>query len=158
MHAKQAHGLRDNARLCQRLCVCVCVAFFICSRFPISRFPVCNFVCLIFNVSCQKVGDYHYYGYAVDQDYTVAANEYRLAADASNAQAMFNLGWMHEHGTLKSLCLVLFYMFSFIPQKGSVFVTLQRLHLLLFRLLILEVNVLLTTQIMKYWKCHIIYL
>lgn len=44
------------------------------------------------------MGDYHYYGYATDADYSVAANEYRLAADASNPQAMFNLGWMHEHG------------------------------------------------------------
>lgn len=45
-----------------------------------------------------KIGDYHYYGHAVDEDRGVAANEYRLAADNSNAQAMFNLGWMHEYG------------------------------------------------------------
>eukprot|EP00041_Stephanoeca_diplocostata_P024161 m.605447 g.605447 ORF g.605447 m.605447 type:complete len:297 (-) comp22464_c0_seq23:660-1550(-) len=45
-----------------------------------------------------KIGDYYYYGHAVERDYAAAAHEYKLAADASNAQAMFNLGWMHEYG------------------------------------------------------------
>ena len=46
-----------------------------------------------------KVGDYHYYGYGTDIDYETAAFHYRLASEQQhNAQAMFNLGYMHERG------------------------------------------------------------
>lgn len=45
-----------------------------------------------------KIGDYHYYGHVVPEDRTLAANEYRIAADNSNPEAMFNLGLMHEYG------------------------------------------------------------
>lgn len=72
------------------------------------------------------VGDYHYYGRGTPADLTAAADEcvaaaaaflfvclvcslanctcvwggtrYRLAADGRNAQAAWNLGYMHEHG------------------------------------------------------------
>lgn len=45
------------------------------------------------------MGDYHYYGYGTDIDYETAATHYRLATEQQhNAQAMFNLGYMHENG------------------------------------------------------------
>lgn len=46
-----------------------------------------------------KIGDYYYYGkggHAVDL--TKASAHYSLASKRSNAQAMFNLGIMYEHG------------------------------------------------------------
>ena len=46
-----------------------------------------------------KLGDYHYYGLGTDVDYESAAAHYRLAFEQQhNAQAMFNLGYMHEQG------------------------------------------------------------
>jgi hypothetical protein len=45
-----------------------------------------------------KVGDYLYYGLGVAPDHEAAADEYRSAADANDAQAMFNLGLMHHLG------------------------------------------------------------
>lgn len=45
-----------------------------------------------------KVGDYLYYGFGTQSDHEAAAVEYRAAADANNAQAMFNLGIMHHMG------------------------------------------------------------
>ena len=45
------------------------------------------------------MGDYHYYGYGTEIDYETAATHYRLATEQQhNAQAMFNLGYMHENG------------------------------------------------------------
>ena len=45
------------------------------------------------------MGDYHYYGYGTKIDYETAATHYRLASEQQhNAQAMFNLGYMHEQG------------------------------------------------------------
>nr|XP_054398008.1 protein sel-1 homolog 2 isoform X4 [Pongo abelii] len=46
-----------------------------------------------------KIGDYHYYGYGTNKDYQTAATHYSIAADKyHNAQAMFNLAYMYEHG------------------------------------------------------------
>jgi SEL1 protein len=46
-----------------------------------------------------KLGDYHYYGMGTPVDYEAAAAHYRLASEQqNNAQAMFNLGYMHEQG------------------------------------------------------------
>ncbi len=46
-----------------------------------------------------KLGDYHYYGYGTVVDYETAALHYRMAFEQQhNAQAMFNLGYMHEQG------------------------------------------------------------
>lgn len=46
-----------------------------------------------------KLGDYHYYGFGTPVDYETAAGHYRTASDHQlNAQAMFNLGYMHEQG------------------------------------------------------------
>ncbi|XP_011305407.1 protein sel-1 homolog 1 [Fopius arisanus] len=46
-----------------------------------------------------KLGDAHYYGRGTRVDYEAAAGYYRLASDQQhNAQAMFNLGYMHERG------------------------------------------------------------
>uniref|UniRef100_A0A914CZK7 Uncharacterized protein n=1 Tax=Acrobeloides nanus TaxID=290746 RepID=A0A914CZK7_9BILA len=46
-----------------------------------------------------KLGDYNYYGQGTQVDYTAAANHYKIAAERhQNAQAMFNLGYMHEKG------------------------------------------------------------
>ena len=45
------------------------------------------------------MGDYHYYGYGTEIDYETAASHYRMATEQQhNAQAMFNLGYMHEQG------------------------------------------------------------
>lgn len=46
-----------------------------------------------------KLGDYYYYGLGTSVDYETAASHYRLASEQQhNAQAMFNLGYMHEQG------------------------------------------------------------
>ncbi|KAJ8963435.1 hypothetical protein NQ318_018915 [Aromia moschata] len=46
-----------------------------------------------------KLGDYYYYGLGTPVDYETAATHYRLASEQQhNAQAMFNLGYMHEQG------------------------------------------------------------
>jgi len=46
-----------------------------------------------------RLGDYFYYGWGTDVDFTTAAVHYRIASDQlHSAQAMFNLGFMHEQG------------------------------------------------------------
>ncbi|KKA26203.1 hypothetical protein TD95_000051 [Thielaviopsis punctulata] len=46
-----------------------------------------------------KVGDYYYYGIGRDKDLVQAGNWYGLAAEHSaSAQALWNLGYMHENG------------------------------------------------------------
>lgn len=46
-----------------------------------------------------KLGDHHYYGQGTKIDYEAAASHYRVASDQlNNAQAFFNLGYMHERG------------------------------------------------------------
>ncbi|KAM3959331.1 HMG-coA reductase degradation 3 [Aphomia sociella] len=46
-----------------------------------------------------KLGDYHYYGLGTRQDLDAAAHHYRIASEQlHNAQATFNLGYMHERG------------------------------------------------------------
>ena len=46
-----------------------------------------------------KIGDFYYYGKGgVPISLKLAAEHYRLAGQRQNAQAMFNLGIMHEHG------------------------------------------------------------
>ncbi len=46
-----------------------------------------------------KLGDYYYYGYGTDIDYQQAASHYKYAYDVNrNAQAVFNLAYMHEKG------------------------------------------------------------
>jgi SEL1 protein len=46
-----------------------------------------------------KLGDYKYYGLGSDTDLEEAAEHYKIAAQAhQSAQAMFNLGYMHENG------------------------------------------------------------
>ncbi|KAM0937007.1 putative ERAD-associated E3 ubiquitin-protein ligase component HRD3 [Dioscorea sansibarensis] len=44
------------------------------------------------------IGDAYYYGRGTATDYEHAAKAYLRAVSLSNAQAMFNLGYMHEHG------------------------------------------------------------
>ncbi|KAF9592461.1 hypothetical protein IFM89_014951 [Coptis chinensis] len=44
------------------------------------------------------IGDAYYYGRGTERDYDRAVEAYVLARFQSNAQAMFNLGYMHEHG------------------------------------------------------------
>lgn len=44
------------------------------------------------------IGDAYYYGRGIERDYDRAADAYMRAKFQSNAQAMFNLGYMHEHG------------------------------------------------------------
>lgn len=46
-----------------------------------------------------RLGDYYYYGWGTGKDYTHAATQYRVASETNrNAQAMFNLAYMHENG------------------------------------------------------------
>lgn len=46
-----------------------------------------------------KLGDYYYYGWGTSIDFETAAALYRKASEQQyNAQAMFNLGYMHEKG------------------------------------------------------------
>ncbi|XP_008557621.1 protein sel-1 homolog 1 [Microplitis demolitor] len=46
-----------------------------------------------------KLGDAHYYGRGTKVDYEAAARYYRQASEQQhNAQAIFNLGYMHERG------------------------------------------------------------
>lgn len=62
---------------------------------------VCLSVCVYtgYTVARIKLGDYHFYGYGTDVDYETAAIHYRLASEQQHsAQAMFNLGYMHENG------------------------------------------------------------
>ncbi|AAG12779.1 hypothetical protein; 26401-23451 [Arabidopsis thaliana] len=44
------------------------------------------------------IGDAYYYGRGTERDFVRAAEAYMYAKSQSNAQAMFNLGYMHEHG------------------------------------------------------------
>ncbi|KAJ4848371.1 ERAD-associated E3 ubiquitin-protein ligase component hrd3a [Turnera subulata] len=44
------------------------------------------------------IGDAYYYGRGTERDYRRAAEAYMHAKSQSNAQALFNLGYMHEHG------------------------------------------------------------
>lgn len=46
-----------------------------------------------------KLGDFNYYGYGTNVDYAAAIDHYKIAAENhQSAQAMFNLGYMHEQG------------------------------------------------------------
>jgi len=46
-----------------------------------------------------RLGDYYYYGLGTEIDFEAAAFHYRIASEQqNNAQAMFNLGYMHELG------------------------------------------------------------
>lgn len=58
------------------------------------------FLWLILHIFKQvKLGDAYYYGRGTRVDYKAAARQYRLASEQQhNAQAMFNLGYMHERG------------------------------------------------------------
>jgi len=52
-----------------------------------------------YHVARLKLGDYYYYGNGIDVDYQQAASHYKYATEIShNAQAMFNLAYMHEKG------------------------------------------------------------
>lgn len=49
--------------------------------------------------SLVKMGDYYFYGIGTEPDLTKAVQCYTGASDYSqSAQALFNLGWMHENG------------------------------------------------------------
>lgn len=49
--------------------------------------------------SMVKMGDYYYYGIGTEPDVNKAVQCYTSASDHSqSAQALFNLGWMHENG------------------------------------------------------------
>lgn len=45
-----------------------------------------------------KMGDYYFYGLGTNVDESKAAAYYRAASDLRDAQATFNLGYMHQHG------------------------------------------------------------
>lgn len=69
---------------------------FIC--LAISSFFVVSLL-IGYTVARIKLGDYHFYGFGTDVDYETAFIHYRLASEQQHsAQAMFNLGYMHEKG------------------------------------------------------------
>ena len=45
-----------------------------------------------------QLGDSHWYGRGVNRSWPAAAQLYQAASKFSNAQALFNLGIMHEYG------------------------------------------------------------
>ncbi|KAM3851015.1 protein sel-1 homolog 2 [Vipera latastei] len=45
-----------------------------------------------------KIGDYYFYGFGTTKDYVLAVTYYTLAVFQHNAEAMFNLAYMYEHG------------------------------------------------------------
>ena len=45
-----------------------------------------------------QLGDSHWYGRGVIRSWPAAAQLYQAASKFSNAQALFNLGIMHEYG------------------------------------------------------------
>uniref|UniRef100_H2YDJ4 Uncharacterized protein n=1 Tax=Ciona savignyi TaxID=51511 RepID=H2YDJ4_CIOSA len=51
-----------------------------------------------YSIARIKLGDYYYYGRGTEVDYEVAAGHYKIASADKNAQATFNLGYMHERG------------------------------------------------------------
>lgn len=52
-----------------------------------------------YQIARVKLGDYKYYGLGTNVDFNEAADHYKIAANShQNAQAMFNLGYMHEYG------------------------------------------------------------
>lgn len=57
-----------------------------------------------------KLGDFNYYGLGTHVDYNAAIEHYKIAADNhQSAQAMFNLGYMHEQGLgLEKVCVIIF--------------------------------------------------
>lgn len=57
------------------------------------------FLIIGYTVARLKLGDYHFYGFGTDVDYETAFIHYHLATEHQHsAQAMFNLGYMHEKG------------------------------------------------------------
>lgn len=63
----------------------------------------CDTICYILLLGSAtariKLGDYHYYGLGTDVDYEQAVQHYRVAGEQqNNAQAMYNLAYMHEAG------------------------------------------------------------
>ena len=48
--------------------------------------------------SMVKMGDYYLGGYGIEADMEKAATCYQTAADRQSAQALWNLGWIHENG------------------------------------------------------------
>lgn len=68
-------------------------------RGEVSNVEYLRSVCTGYTVARIKLGDYHFYGYGTDVDYETAVIHYRLASEQQHsAQAMFNLGYMHEKG------------------------------------------------------------
>jgi SEL1 protein len=48
--------------------------------------------------SLVKLGDFYYYGVGTEVNVEKSLINYKKASDMRNAQAMFNLGYMHERG------------------------------------------------------------
>ncbi|VDL91361.1 unnamed protein product [Schistocephalus solidus] len=70
-----------------------------------SRALICHHLTTLFlyvtgsTLARVKLGDYYYYGLGTEVNYDQAIQEYHIASDVQrNAQAMFNLGYMHEQG------------------------------------------------------------
>lgn len=86
------------------------------------------------NVAAElKIGDYYFYGLGTAVNYRSAVAHYRAASEARNAQAMFDLGYMHEHGighalTIlgKEVNILLVFVFIFSVSTISLFFPFER--------------------------------
>lgn len=61
-----------------------------------------------YSAALVKLGDYYYYGLGTKVDYETAAMHYKFASENhNNAQALFNLAYMHEHGLgMEQVCAI----------------------------------------------------
>lgn len=78
-------------------------------------------LCPGYTVARLKLGDYHFYGYGTIVDYETAVIHYRLASEQQHsAQAMFNLGYMHEKGLgIKQVGAVTVHVFISLKDKQA---------------------------------------
>lgn len=66
-----------------------------------------------YSAALVKLGDYYYYGLGTKVDYETAAMHYKFASENhNNAQALFNLAYMHEHGLGMEQVRAIFIMFQ----------------------------------------------
>uniref|UniRef100_A0A8B9HD63 SEL1L adaptor subunit of ERAD E3 ubiquitin ligase n=1 Tax=Astyanax mexicanus TaxID=7994 RepID=A0A8B9HD63_ASTMX len=115
-----------------------------------------------YTVARIKLGDYHFYGYGTDVDYETAVIHYRLASEQQHsAQAMFNLGYMHEKGLGIKQDIHLAKRFYDMAAEASpdaqvpVFLALCKLGLVYTLQYLQDLNVKLLILIMLAWDLHL---
>ncbi len=104
-----------------------------------------------YHVARLKLGDYYYYGHGTDIDYQQAASHYKYAAETShNAQAMFNLAYMHEQGLglKRDIHLAKRYYDLALETTADAYIPVT---LALFKL-----NIIFYTEFLKYYYGHLL--